>query len=190
MHAVRSVLTLPLHLRQAGVVWYKEPSLLLFFGAKAGLILYILFVGRCLDTLTPSSSTSSLSVAVFYPHDVYAFLAPTWRASVARRARMLARLCAWCLAFDTLSNLQASTTHTRATSGLSSNFNGPFIKLWSLVPPWGEEQRPVRQTRSAGKKREEVQGREYREACGEHRPSQLHLCAMCATAKRAGDHGL
>jgi hypothetical protein len=32
-------------LEQPGVVWYKEPSLLVFFGAKAGLILYILFVG-------------------------------------------------------------------------------------------------------------------------------------------------
>ena len=30
---------------QAGVVWYKEPSLLLFFGAKIGVILYALFVG-------------------------------------------------------------------------------------------------------------------------------------------------
>ena len=30
---------------KSGVVWWKEPSLLLFFGAKVGLILYILFVG-------------------------------------------------------------------------------------------------------------------------------------------------
>ena len=28
-----------------GVVWYKEPSLVLFFGAKIGLILYAVFVG-------------------------------------------------------------------------------------------------------------------------------------------------
>ena len=34
-----------LALEQPGVVWYKEPSLLVFFGGKAGLILYILFVG-------------------------------------------------------------------------------------------------------------------------------------------------
>jgi hypothetical protein len=31
--------------RQKGVVWYKEPSLLLFFGAKIGLVLYVVFVG-------------------------------------------------------------------------------------------------------------------------------------------------
>jgi hypothetical protein len=30
---------------KSGVVWWKEPSLLLFFGAKVGLILYILFFG-------------------------------------------------------------------------------------------------------------------------------------------------
>ena len=30
---------------KSGVVWWKEPSLLLFFGAKFGLILYILFFG-------------------------------------------------------------------------------------------------------------------------------------------------
>jgi len=30
---------------KSGVVWWKEPSLLLFFGAKFGLILYVLFFG-------------------------------------------------------------------------------------------------------------------------------------------------
>ena len=102
--AVRRVLTLSLITRQAGVVWYKEPSLLLFFGAKAGLILYILFVGRRLASPCPVARSP-------VP------LLEDARACTAR----------WALGGTLLTqcNVQASTTNTRATSGPSSNSRPP-----------------------------------------------------------------
>ena len=125
-----------LNLRQAGVVWYKEPSLLLFFGAKAGLILYILFVGSCLLC----SCQLALSRALTLLKDACVRSSKT---RVCAPVRVLpcvrSRCCALGASLLTLSNVQASTTHTRATLGPSSNSR----------PRGGEEQRGVGQTRGA-----------------------------------------